>query len=281
MLQSSGWMGLRIEVFIREAHMFFQKKEKRQELFGAFGKSIDYHFYHMSLMEKVTGYLLGTVIGFVGTYIFFDMIFLSVPAGILAGFAGIRIWCKMLKKKRARALTLQFKDMLESLSTSIGAGKNTANALEDAKKDMENQYGIYSYIVMELYTMIEGIRNGIQIEDLLLDFGVRSENEDIMNFADVFATANRQGGNMQDILYETKNIISQKIDIEMEIQTMVSGSKNELNIMMVMPFIIVTITKGFTSTGGFSLTNFLVKLLALAMFIGAYFLGQKMTDIKV
>lgn len=281
MLQSSGWMGLRIEVFIREARMFFRKKEERQELFGAFGKSIDYHFYHMSLMEKVTGYLLGTVIGFVGTYIFFDMIFLSVPAGILAGFAGIRIWCKMLKKKRARALTLQFKDMLESLSTSIGAGKNTANALEDAKKDMENQYGIYSYIVMELYTMIEGIRNGIQIEDLLLDFGVRSENEDIMNFADVFATANRQGGNMQDILYETKNIISQKIDIEMEIQTMVSGSKNELNIMMVMPFIIVTITKGFTSTGGFSLTNFLVKLLALAMFIGAYFLGQKMTDIRV
>lgn len=261
--------------------MLFTKKEERQEMYGVFGKSVDYRFYHMSLLEKIAGYVVGLIIGFVGTYIFFDMIPLSVIVGILAGFGGVIVYHGILKKKRSRTLTLQFKDMLESLSTSIGAGKNVPNAMEDAKKDMENQYGQYSYIFMELYTIIEGIRNGISVEELLVDFGIRSENEDIMNFADVFATANRQGGNMKEIIYETKSMISQKIDIEMEIQTMLSSNKNELNIMLVLPFVVVIATKSFTNAGGFSVVNFLVKLAALVMFIGAYFLGQKLIEIKV
>ena len=261
--------------------MIFEKKEEKTELFGAFGKSIDYRFYHMFLIEKIMGYIAGLMIGFIGSYIFFDIFFLSLIIGILMGLVGIKVYHGILKKKRDKMLTMQFKDMLESLSTSIGAGKNIINAMEDAKQDMENQYGSYSYIVMELYTITEGIRNGIQIEDLLIDFGERSANEDIINFADVFATANRQGGNMKEILYETKSIITQKIDIEMEIQTMLSSNKNELNIMIIMPFIIVTVTKGFTSSGAFSITNFIVKLVALTMFIGAYFLGQKLIEIKV
>lgn len=261
--------------------MIFEKKEEKTERFGAFGKSTDYRFYHMSLIEKIIGYLAGLVVGIVGSYIFFDIMFLSVIFGILAGFIGVKTYHGILKKKRAKMLTMQFKDMLESLSTSIGAGKNITNAMADAKQDMENQYGLYSYIVMELYTIIEGMRNGIQVEDLLVDFGIRSGNEDIMNFADVFATANRQGGNMKEILYETKSMITQKIDIEMEIQTMLSSNKNELNIMIIMPFVVVTATKSFTSSGGFSITNFIVKLVALAMFVGAYFLGQKLIEIKV
>lgn len=261
--------------------IIFEKKEQTIELFGAFGKSTDYHFYHMSLIEKIVGYIAGFIAGFIVSYIFFDMILLSIIVGIFMGMLGIKIYHGILKKKRAKMLTMQFKDMLESLSTSIGAGKNVINAMEDAKQDMENQYGSYSYIVMELYTIIEGIRNGIQVEDLLIDFGMRSDNEDIVNFADVFATANRQGGNIKEILYETKSMITQKIDIEMEIQTMLSSNKNELNIMIVLPLIVVTATKSFTNSDGFSITNFIVKLIALVMFIGAYFLGQKLIEIKV
>ena len=39
--------------------MIFNKKEKREELFGAYGKSIDYCYYHMSFVEKLTGYMQG------------------------------------------------------------------------------------------------------------------------------------------------------------------------------------------------------------------------------
>lgn len=261
--------------------MIFGKKEEHEELFGAYGKSIDYHFYHMSLMEKIIGYVVGFAGGTAALYIMFDMLVFSVVLGIFTGFAGIKVYHMMLIKKRDKELRLQFKDMLESLSTSIGAGRNVSAAMEDAKIDMQNQYGSNSYIVAELDTIIKGLRDGIILEDLLIDFGIRSGNEDIISFADVFMVANRQGGNLRQIIYETKSVISQKIDIEMEIETVVSGNKNELNIMMVMPFIIVLTTKSFINNGGFSLTNFVVKLVAVFLFVVAYIIGQKIMDIKV
>lgn len=146
---------------------------------------------------------------------------------------------------------------------------------------MLNQYGEASYIVSELNTIINGMRDNILIEDLLTDFGIRSDNEDIISFGDVFRVANRQGGNLKQIIYETKSIISQKIDIEMEIETVISGNKNELNIMMVMPLVIVTTTKGFINNGEFSVTNFVVKIVALIMFVLAYLVGVKIMEVKV
>ncbi len=125
------------------------------------------------------------------------------------------------------------------------------------------------------------MRDNILIEDLLTDFGIRSDNEDIISFGDVFRVANRQGGNLKQIIYETKSIISQKIDIEMEIETVISGNKNELNIMMVMPLVIVTTTKGFINNGEFSVTNFVVKIVALIMFVLAYLVGVKIMEVKV
>lgn len=261
--------------------MLFNKKEQRTELTGTFGKSTDYHFYHMGFKEKFIGYFAGFIIGTAAMYIMFDIIWFSVIMGIAIGFAGIKIYHGILMKKRDKTLRIQFKDMLESLSTSIGAGRNTPDAMMDARKDMANQYGESSYIVNELDTIIYGIRNGNIIEDLLMDFGERSGNEDIISFADVFRVANRQGGNMKQIIYETKSIITQKIDIEMEIETVISGNKNELNIMMVMPFIIVLVTKGFINNGEFSLTNFVVKIVALGMFVLAYIVGVKIMDVRI
>jgi len=261
--------------------MLFKKKEQRDELFGAYGKSTDYLFYHMSFMEKLTGYLAGVMAGTVCMYIMFDIMWFAVITGIGIGFAGIKIYHSMLMKKRSKVLRMQFKDMLESLSTSLGTGRNITDAMEDARKDMANQYGEASYITNELDTIISGIRNGILIEDLLTDFGIRSGNEDIISFGNVFYVANRQGGNLKQIIYETKSIISQKIDIEMEIETVISGNKNELNIMMVMPLVIVTATKNFVNNGEFSLTNFAVKIIALIMFVFAYIVGVKIMEVKV
>ncbi len=51
--------------------------------------------------------------------------------------------------------------------------------------------------------------------------------------------------------------------------------------MMVMPLVIVLATKGFINNGEFSITNFAVKIIALMMFVLAYFVGVKIMDIKV
>ena len=70
--------------------------------------------------------------------------------------------------------------------------------------------------------------------------------------------------------------------IEQEIRTLISGKKNELNIMMVLPLIVVSQTKSMQGdASGDIIFSFLVKMAALVMFVIAYIVGRKMMDIRV
>ena len=63
---------------------------------------------------------------------------------------------------------------------------------------------------------------------------------------------------------------------------MVAASKNELNVMMVMPFVIMLTMRGLgNNMVGNSMVNIIAKITALLLFIAAYFVGQKMVDIKL
>ena len=127
-----------------------------------------------------------------------------------------------------------------------------------------------------------GLKHNYNIEDLLLNFAQRSGLDDVDSFANVFEVCNRKGGNLKQIVGETRSVINDKIEIEMEIQTMIAASKNELNIMMVMPFVIMLSMRGLgDSMSGNSLVNLIVKFVALGIFIGAYVIGSKLVDIKL
>ena len=107
--------------------------------------------------------------------------------------------------------------------------------------------------------------------------------DDINSFAETFAVCNRLGGNLKKVVVDSRDIISDKIEIEMEIQTTVAANKNEINIMCVMPFVIIAMmgTLGQASITANTPLNVLVKLIAIFMFVIAYKLGRKITDIKV
>ena len=117
----------------------------------------------------------------------------------------------------------------------------------------------------------------------LRDMSDRCGIDDINSFAETFAVCNRLGGNLKKVVVDSRDIISDKIEIEMEIQTTVAANKNEINIMCVMPFVIIAMmgTLGQASITANTPLNVLVKLIAIFMFVIAYKLGRKITDIKV
>lgn len=86
---------------------------------------------------------------------------------------------------------------------------------------------------------------------------------------------------MKSIITETKNIICDKIEIEQEINSVVNGTKNELNIMMLMPLLIVPMMSSFSQEGDDPMVNIVVKLLGLGIFIFAYVVGRKIVNIKM
>lgn len=264
----------------------FKKKEKEvyEEIPSLIGDGDDYHVYHMTAKDTVIAFAIGAGIAVLVSWLFFGNFIVSGAAAAVTGILAQSVYQEYMMEKRKKALILQFKDLLESLTSSYSAGKNTLDAFTDAWGDLTQIYGEEADIVNELAIIVGGMGNNINIEELLLNFAKRSGLDDVRNFADVFRVAIRQGANIKDIIFSTRDIISDKIEIEMEINSILSGNKNELNIMMVMPLIIIVslggLGTGMTAADNSPL-NVVIKIIALGLFFFAYYLGRKITAIKI
>lgn len=261
----------------------FKKKEEYQPIQGLISEAVDYRVYVPSKKEKVIWFILAMVVSGLVLYVFYESIIASVIIGIGLGFAFIPIRTKQVINKRKQRLTMQFRGLLETLSTSIGAGKNMFDSFAGAADDLAVRFSDDADIVKEVNIICSGLNNNIQIEDLLLNFAARSDVDDIESFANVFATCYTKGGNIKEVIKNTSSIIGDKIEIQMELETMVAGQKNEMNILLVMPIVFILVMK---SMGGglidlSSTVGILSVTASLVIFVLAYFIGKKITDIKL
>ena len=259
------------------------KKEKYELIEGIYTDAIDYDYINIGIKEKLIGFFIGFIIAFLAIQIFFGIVIISFVIAIFFGFKAIPVYRKYLIYKRKKKLLLEFRDLLDSLNNSLAAGDNVNDAFNNALEDMISQHGENAYITKEVNIIIGGLYNNIVIENLLMNFADRSHLEDIKDFCDTFCTCIRLGGNLKVIINDCKEIITQKIDIELEINTIIAGNKNQLNIIILMPFIIIAMmqTMGFDAIMALNFTTITTKIIALIIFILAYRLGLKIIKIEV
>lgn len=176
--------------------------------------------------------------GLIICYLFYDSFKAAV---ILIPFAVLdyRSLSKKKLKGQKQELTLQFKSMIEALTTSLNAGYSLEHSFETAKKDLLLMFDKRAFIFDELDIILSGLKMNVPLEKLLQDFGERSGVDDIRNFANVVMAAKKSGGNLIRIIQKTVNTIADKIAVEQEIQTLISAKKLEERIMMVMPYGII------------------------------------------
>jgi len=241
---------------------------------------INYSIYVMSKKEKMLSVIGGFMIGFTAGYLYFNNIIIGIIIGLFCGYKSISIYRNMKKNKRLKELRIQFRDMLESLSNSYTVGMTATRAFKSAYEDMKMEHGEKSYITKELEWICLMHNNGEEIKDLLLNFANRSGIDDIKSFANVFNVADDLAGDRPRIIRETRDMISERIEVELEIQTMITGQRNQLNILAVMPVIMALMTRSFETNTG-SIAVIIIKLVALGIFVFAYWLGTKIVDIKV
>ena len=134
----------------------------------------DYNKYSMKLKDRTIAFLIGFGLAVIAIHIFFGNIIVDLLVGIAAGIVAQPIYRNMMINRIKRQLTLQFRDLLDSLNSSISAGKVVNAAFTDAEKDMYMQYGETSSIYKEVKVINSGIINAINIETLLSDLGERS-----------------------------------------------------------------------------------------------------------
>lgn len=261
----------------------------------------NYRVYYMTPLEKILYFLLAFAVGAAVGYLFYGGIgkdefgqptlltyildiTISCGIGTAAGIFFVPIRTQQIIDKKQRTLKAQFRDMLESLTTSLGAGKNVTDSFKAIYDDLKIQYDEDAFILKELEVIISGMTNNVDVEDILEDFGRRSNIGDIESFANVFRICYRKGGNIKDTIRSTHEILSDKMEIAEDIETVVTGSKNEQNIMVVMPVLLIGMIKlmsedfasNFTTPSGIISTT-----VAVGMFVASYFIGRAVLDIKV
>lgn len=260
---------------------------------------LNYKVYYMSFTEKLIYFLLTFIIGGVVGLVFYGGLFKSdgepttatmvsnIIVFCLVGLIAARFFVpairRNLKNKRDKALRKQFMNLLENLSVSLAAGNTLNDSFINAKSDMLNQYSEKDMIIQELSEIISGMDNGHTLEEMMTAFGQRAGNEDIENFANVISNCYRMGGNFKDVIRKTRNIISDKIAIEEEIETKLASNKLQHNAMCLMPIILVGMLKLSSASFTANLSSFLgvvVTTIAIAIFVSSYFWGRKIINIE-
>ena len=285
--------------------MFFKKnkKEKEPQYYTSATNMpvLNYKVYYMSKLEKSMYFLLAFLVGAAVGYLFYGglakdeygnatmatyILDFIVCVGV-GGFAGkffVPIRTKTLQEKNVEKLRTQFRDMLDSLTTSLNAGMNVTDSFLNVYEDMKVQYDENAFIIKELEVIIAGIHNNIDIEDVLMDLGERSGIDDIKSFANVFKLSYRKGGNLKEIIRNTHSIISEKMEIEEDIKSMVSSNKMEQNMMTVMPVGIVGMIKLMSGDFGANFATgigIISTTIGVVIFIISYVLGKsRVCEIK-
>lgn len=250
---------------------------------GLLGNADDYEVCPFTPSQQILYFAIGFLAGGVVSFIFYESLILSAVVAVACGLIYPKARRKQLIEKRKQKLLLQFRDCLESLSTSLGSGSNVPQAFEAVAADMVVQHGPESDISREMAIITEGIADNINVEVLLGDFGTRSGLPDIKNFADVFEICYRKGGNVREIVKSTYQIICDKVDVQLEINTAVASKRMEQNAMLVMPVVFIFLLKmmGSDMIDLRSVQGILSTTAGLACFIVAYLVGKKILRIDL
>lgn len=197
----------------------------------------DYRVCILSHRQKVVCLIIGGIGLFAVGYIFFQSVLLSL---ILTGGAVLlpKQWSRYLLRRRREALNLHFKQALYSLSSSLAAGRSVENGFREAIEDLKLLYPDGNNdLIRELGIICTRMEYGQPIEEALQDFSNRAGMEDISNFADVFTTCKRSGGDLVEIVRRTSSIITEKLEISQEIGVMIAQKRFEAKAMLAAPIL--------------------------------------------
>lgn len=187
--------------------------------------------------------------------------------------------------RKCRQIGIQFKDAIFSVLTSLKAGFSIENSFLEARRDMDLLYGKNSDISFYLSRISKGLKNSVPLEKLIFGMGKETGNADIQDFALVFAVAKRSGGNMTEIIDRTIGVISGKLEVEKEIDVLISAKRLEARIMNMVPFFIIfyiSITSpGFFNALYHNFFGIILMSICMVIYCISYILSEKIVNIRI
>jgi tight adherence protein B len=209
------------------------------------------------------------------------LLILGIPM-CLASYRGLQAQWQEEKKWQ---LNLEFKEGLHGIAAALNAGYSVENAIAESQRDLIVLYGKESLLYREFQIMLEQLRLNQPVEIVFDEFAKRSGVEDIRSFAETFRTARRSGGDLVAITRTSAQRIGEKIEVQREIRTLISGKQMEGKIMNIVPLAMIgyfwVCSPGFLDCFYEGFKGRFMMTCLLAVYLAAYFLSRKISDIKV
>ena len=244
----------------------------------------DYNRYNFTKSEFAKHLLMGAGYFFLMGMIFYQNFFLSLLA-----VTGTVFYVKEQRRRsirgRKEVLLLQFREAMYALGSSLSAGRSVEQAFIQSYSDLKIMFDMDQDIMIEWQLIVHKMGMNASIEEALLDFAQRADIEDIHNFVGVFVMGRRSGGDLVHIIKESSQLINEKIEIQKEIDVLVTQKKFEQEILS---YIIPGMILFFTVTS----PNFLAPLyegmagrgimtLALVLYMVSSRIGKRIVEIEV
>ena len=217
-------------------------------------------------------------------YLFYKNILIAAGCSVFSFYA-IPLFNNYMQARRDRLMSEQFRYVLYSLSSLLAAGRSVENAFRLAENDLRTLYTASSLIVMPELVRVNGkVSNGETIEKALFEFGERTNQGDIKNFAEVFSICKRSGGDLIEVVRKTVNMIAEKMEIEQEIKVITAQKKFEAKAMAIVPIAIVALL-AFSSPDYMEPlyvgVGRLIMTLALILFALCYYWISSISSIRI
>lgn len=245
---------------------------------------MDYNNYIFSSKEFLLELIVGSTILIILAFLFYESFLAAIfISPIFSIYLSYRKHQK--QKYRKQKLDVQFKDGIVSLSAALNAGYSVENSFLEALRDLNLLYEKEAFIIKEFEMIIYKLKMNQTVEDALWDFAKRSGLQNIENFAEVFSTAKRTGGDLIKIIECTSKSINEKIEVSREISTLIAGKQYESRVMSIVPLGIILymqlFSPGFMQPLYHNIMGNIIMTIALCSYLAALKLMQHIIEIEL
>ena len=188
-------------------------------------------------------------------------------------------------RNRKEQLHMEFMEGLKALNNALQAGYSMEHAWRETQAELETLYGEDSYVYQELVEINALAKNNVPIEQLILEFALRTGIDDIVQFAEVLGYGKRSGANWGKIIEATIYRIQEKYETKKEVEVLLAGKRMEILILCVIPlfllFFLQVTADSYMQILYHNLVGVFCMTLAFGGYVGAIYLAIKTIEIQV
>ena len=244
----------------------------------------DYDNYYLSLEDLLTGtanVMLYMVLICVAFYNSITLLIIISPFAFVIPFFNKTALIKNRKEK----LLNEFKDFLRVLKSFLEASYSVENAFALSAKELVMLHGKDSMMVKELKSIVSKLKLNKPIDQVFKQFADKTHMEDIIDFSEVFVISKLHGGNISKIIGNTINVINDKIEVKIEIDTVTASKRFEQKLMNLLPFLIIIYmnisSSSFLKPLYTSIEGRLLMTFALVVYYFSVKISKKILEIEV